>query len=303
VNDRITGTIDYYYRKTKNLLQLIQQPAGTNFTNQIVGNVGDMKDEGLELGINARAIDHKDMGWTIGFNITYNKNTITNLTAIPNPNYPGFATGGISGGTGNNIEILQPGYARNTFYAYQQVYGTNGKPLDGVFVDRNGDGIINDQDLMHYHSPDPKIYLGLNSDFRYQKWTVGFVARASFGNYVYNNVASSTGVERNFLNPLGLINNGSNNVLESNLTGNGDRTILSDYYIQNASFFRMDNIHLGYNLGNVFGAGNLRISANVQNVFIITDYKGVDPEISYGIDNNFYPRPRTYVLGLNLNLK
>jgi len=302
-NDRLTGSIEYYYRKTKNLLAPENQPAGTNFGNIITANIGDMQDKGVELSINGRILDQRDISWTAGFNLTINRNKITNLTSLPNPNFPGLLTGGISGGTGNTIQINQVGYPRYTFFVYQQVYGSNGKPIDGVFVDRNGDGIINNKDLYEAHSPDAQEFLGLSSDFRYKKWTIGFVARASIGNYVYNNVASSTGIQRNFLNPLGIINNGSSDVLVSGLTGNGSNDLLSDYYIQNASFFRMDNIHLNYNLGQVFNGGTLRISANVQNVFIITDYKGVDPEISSGLDNNFYPRPRTFVLGLNLSLK
>ena len=304
LNDRITGSVDYYYRKTKNLLVVIGQPAGTNFGNTIVGNVGDMTDEGVEFSINDKIINSQNIGWTVGLNVTYNKNKITNLTTIANPNYPGIQVGGVSGGTGNFIQIDQPGYTRNTFFDYQQVYGANGKPIDGVFVDQNGDGIINDKDRLHDHSPDPKAFFGLNSDFRYKKWNIGFVARASIGNYVYNNVASSTGVQRNFINPLTIINNGSSDVLNSGLTGNSAQDVLSDYWIQNASFFRMDNIHIGYNFGKLFnGAGDLRISGNVQNVFIITKYKGVDPEVSSGLDNNFYPRPRIYSLGLNLAVK
>ncbi len=304
-NDRLYGAVDFYYRKTKNLLAPENQPAGTNFGNIITGNVGDMEDKGLEFSVNGRLIDNKDISWTAGLNFTLNRNKITNLTAVPTPDFPGQLVNGISGGTGNTIEINQVGYPRNTFYVYQQVYGANGKPLDGVFVDRNGDGVINNKDLYEDHSPDPKEYFGISSDFRYQKWTLGFVARASLGNYAYNNVASATGIQRNILNPLGILNNGSSDVLASGLTGNGSNDLLSDYYIQNASFFKMDNIHLGYNFGRIFkNTGDLRISANVQNVFIITQYKGVDPEISNnGIDNNVYPRPRTYVLGLNLNLK
>lgn len=318
LNDRITGSIDYYYNKTKNLLVLINQPAGTNFGNQIVGNVGNMENDGLEFNITGRIIDTKDITWTGNFNVAFNHNKITNLTAQPNPNFPGIQVGGISGGTGNYIEIDQPGAARNSFYVYQQVYGANGKPIDGVFVDRNGDGSINNQDLYKDHSPDPKQILGLSSDFRYKKWMLGFVARANLGNYAYNNVAAATGIQRNILNPLGIINNGSSDVLASGLTGNGSNDLLSDYYIQNASFLRMDNIHLGYNFGSIFnGAATLKITASVQNVFIITDYKGVDPELSYtgtgtatgafttsaGVDNNLYPRPRTYMLGLNLSIR
>jgi hypothetical protein len=167
----------------------------------------------------------------------------------------------------------------------------------------NSDGIINDQDFYTGKSPDPQEYFGISSDVRYKKWSAGFVARANLGNYVYNQVASNTGVQRNILNPLGTINNGSSTVLQSGLTGNGGNDVFSDYWIENASFFRMDNIHIGYNFGKVFkNTGDLKISANVQNVFIITKYDGVDPEVNNGVDNNFYPRPRTYVLGLNLNL-
>jgi len=185
------------------------------------------------------------------------------------------------------------------FFTYQQVYGTNGKPLDGVYVDRNGDGIVNSSDLYVGQSPDPQEYFGINSELRVKKWSAGFSARASLGNYVYNNVASSTGFVSSLLNPISL-NNGSSNVLQ---TGFLSQQYLSDYYIQNASFFRMDNMHIGYNFGKVFkNTGDLRISGNVQNVFIITKYTGVDPEVTNGIDNNLYPRPRTYVLGLNLSL-
>jgi TonB-linked SusC/RagA family outer membrane protein len=303
LNDRITGSIDYYFRKTKNLLATIGQPAGSNFGNQIVGNVGNMTDEGVEFSITARLIDKKDISWTANLNATYDKNKITNLTLVTTPDFPGLNVGNISGGTGQRIQIDQIGYAKNSFYAYQQVYGSNGQPLDAVFVDRNGDGIINNKDLYVNHSPDPKEYFGFSSDFRYKKWNVGFVTRASLGNYVYNNVASNTGVQRNILNPLGIINNGSTDILKSGLTGNGSNDLLSDYYIQNASFFRMDNAHIGYNFGKILkNKASLSISGNVQNVFVITNYTGVDPEVSSGIDNNFYPRPRTFVLGLNLSL-
>jgi TonB-linked SusC/RagA family outer membrane protein len=310
LNERITGTIDYYYNKTKNLLETIEQPAGANFSNQIIGNVGNMENDGLEIAISAKLITQKDISWTANFNVSFNHNKVTNLTAITNPAFAGIAVGGIQGGTGNFIEIDQPGYARNTFYAYQQVYGSNGKPLDGVFVDRNGDGVINNQDLYHDQSPDPKQIFGLSSEFNLHKWNIGFEARAELGNYLYNNFASATGISRNMLNPLGILNNGSSDVLNSGLTGNGALDLLSDYYIQNGSFFRMDNIHLGYSFGAIgSGIGNLKVSFNVNNAFIITDYKGVDPEIQYtgtggaGIDANLYPRPRTYTLGLNLSVK
>lgn len=304
LNNRITGSLDLYYKKTSDLLNEIGQSAGTNFSNKIVANVGTMENKGIEFGLNAQAIKKENFKWDIGFNMTYNKNEITKLTIEDNPSSPGNKYGGISGGTGQTVQIFSVNYPRGTFYAYQQVYGENGLPLDGIFVDRNNDGIINENDLYHYQNSDPKLYFGLSSNLNYKKWSAGFSLRASYDNYIYNNVFSNTGIERNILNPLVYLNNGSTDVLNSQISGsiNGDRTLLSDYYIQNGSFLRMDNINVGYNFGKVFKQiGDLHIGFNVQNAFVITKYKGVDPELGSGIDNNLYPRPRTYVLGLNLS--
>jgi TonB-linked SusC/RagA family outer membrane protein len=299
LNDRITGSLDFYYRTTKNLLATTDEPEGINFANQIVGNVGNMADKGIEFSINAKLITTKDIAWSLGLNATLNRNKITSLSEVPNPNYPGLQEGGVAGGTGTYIQLDQVGYAKNSFYTYQQVYNSAGQPLNGVYVDKNGDGIINSSDLYVGHSPDPQEYFGINSDFRYKKWDLGFSARASLGNYAYNNVASSTGFTTAFTGPGGLYN-GSSNVLQTNFA---NPAYLSDYYIQNASFFRMDNTHLGYNFGKVFkSTGDLRVTGTVQNVFIITKYTGVDPEITNGIDENLYPRPRTFLLGLNLSL-
>jgi len=303
LDDRITGSIDYFNRKTKNMLAIIGQAAGANFSNQIVGNVGNMENEGLEFSINSILVKNKSLSWDLGFNVTYNKNTVTNL---PGVSYPGIVDGGISGGTGSKIQTSYVGYPVKSFYVYQQVYGANGLPLENVFVDRNGDGGISDKDQYFYKSPDPKVYFGLSSNVSYKKWSAGFSARANLGNYVYNNVASNTGIVSNFLQSISnnFINNGSTAVLTSNLLGNSANDRLSDYYVQNASFIKMDNAHIGYNFGKLFkGAGDLRISANVNNVFTITNYTGLDPEINNGIDNNFYPRPRTFVLGLNLSIR
>ncbi|WP_144909260.1 SusC/RagA family TonB-linked outer membrane protein [Mucilaginibacter frigoritolerans] len=303
LNDRITGSLDLYFRKTKNLLATINEPAGSNFGNQIVANVGNMQDKGLEFSVNVKIIDTKDLSWTASVNATVDRNKITNLTSIPNPNFPGNQVGGISGGIGTTIQIDQVGYAKNSFYTYQQVYGADGKPLDGVFVDKNGDGQITSSDLSVAHSPDPQEYYGISSELRFKKISFGFSARANVGNYVYNNIYSATGFRSNFINPISLYN-GSTNVLQTGFSGlNASNEYLSDYFVQNASFFRMDNMHVGYNFGKVFkNTGDLRISGSVNNVFIITQYKGVDPEVTNGIDNNLYPRPRTYILGLNLSL-
>jgi TonB-linked SusC/RagA family outer membrane protein len=304
LNNRITGSLDLYSRKTSKLLATITESALTNFGNSITANVGDMQDRGLEFNVQGSIIDSKDITWTAGLNVTVNRNKITNLSLVANPNFPGLPVGGISGGIGTDIQIDQVGYAKNSFYTYQQIYGTNGKPLDGVFLDKNGDGVISSADLSVNHSPDPQEYFGISSDLRVKKWSIGFSARANLGNYLYNNVASSTGFQTNFLNGLGILENGSASVLKSGFSGqNAGNEYLSDYFLENASFFRLDNVHIGYNFGKVFkNTGDLKITGNVQNVFIITNYTGVDPESTNGIDNNLYPRPRTFVLGLNLSL-
>jgi iron complex outermembrane receptor protein len=302
LDNRISGTLEAYYRKTTDLLNNVTQPAGTNFSNQIVANIGSMENKGIEFTLNTVPVREKDLVWDFGFNITYNQNKITKLTVSDDPNYPGVLTGGISGGTGNTIQINSVGYARNTFYVYQQVYDKAGKPIDNLFADRNRDGMISDKDLYRYKSPEPAVFLGINTNVNYKKWNAGFVMRGSVGNYMYNNVASSTGTTRNILNPLNFLSNGSTDLLKSNFSGNGSSYYLSDYYVQNASFLRMDNINVSYNVGKIMNnKANLRIGAFAQNVFIITEYKGTDPEINGGIDNNFYPRPRVFALNLNLD--
>lgn len=299
---RLYGSIDYYKKKTKDLLNVITQPAGTNFINEFIANVGNMENEGVEFIINTSAIDKPDFKLNFGFNATYNKNRITNLTSVDDPSFIGNKIGGISGGTGNTIQINSTGFNRASFYVFQQVYNQAGKPLEDIYVDRNGDEQLNDKDLYRYKDADADVYLGFSSNFTFKKWNGGFVLRSNLNNYVYNNVASSTGTYRNIFNPLNYLNNGSSNILETQFSGAGDRFFLSDYYIQNASFLKVDNINLGYNVGKVInGKANLRINANAQNVFVITKYDGIDPEINGGIDNNFYPRPRTFVLGLNLD--
>jgi iron complex outermembrane receptor protein len=303
LNGRVSGSVEYYYKKTTDLLNQINQPAGTNFSNKIVANIGSMENRGVEFTVNLQAIRSKDVTLDLAFNATYNQNKITKLTISDDPNYAGAQFGGISGGVGNTVLINSVGYNRGAFYVYKQVYDpVTNKPIDNLFADKNRDGIVNSSDLYQYKGVDPKAFFGFSSNLTYKKWNAGFVMRASVGNYLYNNVASSTGTLRNISNPLGFNNTGSTDYLNTYFSGSGDKYFLSDYYVQNASFLRMDNINVGYNAGKIFNKrANLRVSANVQNVFVVTKYKGLDPEINGGIDNNFYPRPRTFVLGLNLD--
>jgi iron complex outermembrane receptor protein len=301
-NNKLTGSLDIYKKVTSDLLNLVGQPAGANFSNQVIANVGDMENKGVELSLNLQAVNKADFNWDLGFNITYNENKITNLTISPDPNYPGNKFGGISGGVGNTIMINSVGYNRGSFYVFQQVYDAAGKPIEGLFVDRNKDGVINDKDQYQYQSVDPKIFLGFTSNMTYKKWNAGFVVRANVGNYMYNNVYSTLGTFRAISSLATHNGNASRNILETGFTQNGVNQLMSDYYIQNASFLRVDNINIGYNAGKVFkGKANLRFNASIQNAFIITKYKGLDPEIGNGIDNNFYPRPRVFALGLNFD--
>jgi TonB-linked SusC/RagA family outer membrane protein len=299
--NRINGSVDVYFKKTKDLLNAIPVALGSNFTNIITTNVGNIENKGIEFSINGSAIKSDNFSWDLGFNFTYNNNKITNLTLVDNPTYPGAQTGNISGGTGNSVQINSVGYNTYSFYLYKQVYDGNGKPKEGVYEDLNGDNTINEKDLYRFQSANPKYIMGFSTQFNYKKWSLSAVLRSNLGNYVYNNSKANIGVTRNILNPAGYLGNASREIFNSGFDNN---QYLSDYYVENASFLRMDNVGLAYNAGKVFGKDkniNLRVNANCQNVFVITNYSGMDPEISSGIDNNFYPRPRTFVLGLNLD--
>jgi TonB-linked SusC/RagA family outer membrane protein len=300
-NQRFYGSIDYYNRKTKDLLANVFIPAGSNFTNELTTNVGNDISHGIELNLNAVPVKTKDINWTVNYNVAYNKVTITNLYLTPNPSSPGQPTGGISGGTGNTVQIQSIGYTPNTFYVYQQVYGKNGMPLEGVYNDRNGDGNISAADEYHYHSSLPPVTMGFSTQFTYKKWSLSTVLRADIGNYVYNNVEANLATRGALINNTGVVDNALTSIYQTGFT---QYNYLSDYFVQNASFLRMDNLGLGYNFGQIFNDKhiNLRVSANCQNVFVVTKYIGIDPEIASGIDNNTYPRPRTYTLGINLGL-
>lgn len=289
INNRINGSIDFYYKKTTDLLNTVPIPLGSNFAPTLLTNVGDMNDKGVEFSINATPVSNKHFSWDISFNVAYNKNKITNLTASKDTSYPGTLVG--------TYQINSVGNSVNAFYVYHQEYNSAGKPIEGVYADLNGDGIINQNDLYRYESPFPTWVYGFSTSFRWDKWTLSTVLRANVGNYVYDGIATGA-VEANVLNPLGYLANVFSDVLH---TGFRYSNPYSDYYVQNASFLKMDNIGLSYNVGAVFNnKANLVINAHCQNVFTITKYTGIDPEIYGGIDNAVYPVPRIYTLGLTL---
>ena len=292
VRNRINGSIDVYKRVTKDLLNRVPVAAGTNLTNYLLMNVGDMENKGIEVALNVVPIEKKDLRWEVGVNVSYNKNEITKLTASDDPSYPGVEAGGISGGVGNNIQIQKVGNPINSFYVLQQVYDEAGQPLEGVYVDRNHDGQITDDDRYVYYKPDADVNIGLNTELSYKKWTLSAAFRSSLGNYVYNNVASNTEMKadmwtNNFI---------CNRVSTAPNTNFQQAQYKSDYYVQNASFLKLDKVTLAYNL-----ASWVRLNFTAQNVFTITKYDGVDPEVANGIDNNMYPRSRNFILGASFN--
>jgi len=299
LEDRLYGSIDVYQRETKDLINFIPVPAGTNLSNYILTNIGDLENKGVEFSIVGRAISNGNVFWEIGFNATYNKNEITKLTATDDPDYLGVATGGISGGVGNTIQMHSVGQPASSFFVYEQVYGTNGLPIEGMYVDRNGDGEITDADRYHYKKPAADFFFGINSTLTWKNWDFSFSGRANFGNYVYNNVDSENGVYERLYRPEGpYLGNITSSVSNTEFV---TPQYLSDFYIQDASFFRMDNMTVSYLFASIGGGDvNLRLSGTVNNAFTITSYEGIDPEISGGIDNRIYPRPRAYVLGLSL---
>ncbi len=299
MSDKVYGSIDIYKKKSIDLINYIPIPAGTNFSNYVTTNIGDMENKGVEFSIVGRPISQKDLFWEIGFNCTYNKSEITKLTAYDDPNYLGVYTGGISGGVGSNIQIYSVGHSPNSFFVYEQVYDKNGKPVQGVYVDRDKDGKITEGDKYHYQKPAADFWFGLNSKVDYKNFSFSFSGRAQFNNYVYNNVSSNNGEYSRLFRPEGPYL--ANITADAKDAGFLKPQYFSDYYVKNASFFKMDNVTLSYRFDNLMDSKiNATLSAMVNNAFTITKYKGLDPEISNGIDNNIYPRPRIFMFGVNL---
>ena len=301
-NSRISGSLEVYNKKTKDLLSVVPVAPGANFDITLLTNVGNIENNGVELSINTTPVKNKNFTWDFGFNVTYNKSKITNLLKQQDAGFTGIDVSGISGGTGNNIGKFAVGYSPYTFNVFKQIYDkSSGRPIEGFYEDINRDGQINDADRYYYKKPAPDVLLGLYTQVAYKQWSFGLAGHGSLGGYLYNNFNSNNGVLRAAKSPINFIGNLSRNYLETGFVNN---RYLSDYYIENASFVRLDNINIGYNAGKVFNKkASLRIAASVQNVFVITKYKGLDPENSNdsGVDNTIYPRPRVFSLGFNFD--
>jgi iron complex outermembrane receptor protein len=299
--DRFTGSLEAYYRKTIDLINSIPIAAGSNFTNYITTNVGNTKNTGIELSLVANVISTSDLNWKVGVNGAYNNVEVTKLTVVDDPDYIGVTHGSISGGTGNTVKIHQVGETPGSFFVYQQVYDNDGNPIEGEYEDLDGDGLTNNDtdDLRAYKSAAPDFILGFNTSLSYKKWDMALSGHGSFGNYVYNNVASNGAYTDRLVTSGQFLSNLTDDIYN---TGFQRPQYLSDYYVQNASFFRVDNVTVGYNFKPLnFKDVRLRVYGSVNNVFVLTGYDGIDPEVYDGIDNNLYPRPRVFLLGVNMS--
>ena len=300
-NDRFTAAFDVYQRDTRDILNFIPVPALSNLTNYLNTNIGSMTNRGVEADLNAILVETRDASWTLGINAAYNRNRVTKLTAS-DENATGVEDGDISGGTGNKVRMFQVGYPIYTFNLYQQVYDRDGNPVNGVYVDRNNDGQINSDDKYLGHHADADWTFGFNTSLSWKNWTAALSGHASIGNWVYNNVASDT----EMLADLWTNQFVSNRVASAPKSMFSQAQYLSDYYLQDGSFLKLDNFTLGYTFPKLFNVTaerplSLNIFGTVQNIWCLTRYTGIDPEIYGGIDGTVYPRPRTFILGVKLN--
>lgn len=296
LDGRIGGAIDFYTRKTKDLLASVPTAAGTNFSKTILTNVGNVDSKGIEVSLNATPIQTKDWEWNLSYNFTWQNMKVKNLSLTKGGSQTNVKVGPSI--DAYQFQVLSEGYEPYMFYVYHQLYdSTTGKPIEGAYADLNNDGEINESDLYRYHSPAPKYIMGLSTSLRYKQLTLGMSFRANIDNYVYNGMGMSTGAFETVSYNNSQLNNLNTSFLK---TGFKTRQYLSDYYVENASFLKLDNLSLSYNVGKINKWASLTVSAMVQNVFTITGYSGTDPEVPNGMDNSFYPRPRTYSVSLGL---
>ena len=294
LKDRISGSFDFYTRKTEDLLATVAAPAGSTFDKTILTNVGNVDSKGIEVTLNATPIQTKDWNWDVSFNMTWQKMKVKNLSLVESSAVTNTAVGPWI--DGYQFQVLSEGYEPYMFYVYHQLYDEKtGKPIEGAYADLNDDGVIDSNDLYRYKSPAPDFIYGFSTLLRYKKWTLSTSLRANVGNYVYNGMAMNTGAWSTVSYNTYQLNNLNSSYLK---TGFQNRQYLSDYYIENASFLKMDNLSLAYNFGRICKWFSMNASVMVQNVFCITKYTGVDPEVPNGMDVSFYPCPRTYSLSL-----
>jgi iron complex outermembrane receptor protein len=304
MDNRLTMSVDWYYRKTKDLINTVFVAAGSNFAEKVTSNIGSLHNTGIEYSVNWRAIQQKDWRWELGYNITWNKNVIDELVASSGEDYK-ITYGGRAVGTGSadGVKAWKVGESASAYYVFQQVYDAQGQPIQGQYVDRNADGVINNDDRYFYKQSTPDVTMGFTSKLIYKKWDLGFSMRANLNNYNY--FALECGNANISLSNLSQ-GDAWKNVMKMEVAKDWqyvDGTDgMSDYYIQNASFLKMDNITLGYSFDKLLGKNiSGRVYATAQNVFTITKYNGLDPEVDGGYDSTLYPRPFTGIFGVSLN--
>lgn len=296
LDNRFTGTVDYYTRKTEDLLATVPVPAGTNFAREMLMNVGNVSSKGVEIALNANLVSTNDWSWTATANAAWQRVRITNLTLNPDSPSPDTPVGWMES---TPVMVFSTDYAPYSYFLYKQIYDEKtGLPVEGLYADLNGDGKVDENDRYHSHSPSPDWIFGFSTSVRYKQWTLSTSLRANLGNYLYNGSGANQGAWECTTWSAGQINNLNAGFLDTQFR---HRQYMSDHYLENASFLRMDNLQLAYDFGKVYRTLDLRVSAMVQNVFTVTKYKGVDPESSWGIDNGVYPRPRTYSMTIGLN--
>lgn len=304
IRGKLSGSVDFYYRKTTDLLNEVDVSAGTNFKNRVKTNIGSLENKGVEIALTYKPISTKNWYWEITGNATYNRNEITEL----NKSDEGYfvPTGGISAGTGNHCQAHAVGHPASSFYVFQQIYDEQGMPIEGAFVDRNGNGVAGDEgDKYFYKSPNAPWTFGLSTRLQYKNWDLGMSFRASVGNYVYDDLsADACNISKAYDSSFGNLNNVTNDLVRLNWKTYD--YVLSDYFVKNASYFKCDNITLGYTFENILGGDRYkglsgRVYLAATNVFTVTKFDGIDPEVFGGIANSVYPRPTTVQLGLNIN--
>ena len=297
IDNRITGNFDVYQRETKDLLNTVNVPSGSNFSNQVLTNVGSLKNKGAEFSLNVVPISKQDMYLSVGFNVGYNKQEITKLNMTDDPNYAIYYANG--GSFTGQTQITKVGYPAYSYFLNQQVYDENGKPIEGLYADLSGQGgTVNgdNADKYIYHNPRADYLMGFSARFTYKNFDFSGSTRASIGNYVFNQVAAGASYDQMY--QIGYWKNFPTSLSETNFV---KRQFTTDYYLENASFFKLDNLSAGYKFDNIYNKLNARISFTVSNVLTVTKYTGLDPEVNGGIDNNNYPRPRTFMLGVSLS--
>ena len=305
LNGRVMLNVDGYYRETDDLINDVTIPVGTNFASVLKKNIGSLKNYGLEFAINAKPIVTKDFTWDISYNVAWNHNEITSLTGgAADADYYFKSGTTISRGNGTKIQANKVGEAVNSFFVYQQVYDEAGKPIEGLYVDRNSDGQINESDKYFYKKPAADVIMGFTNKFLYKNWDLSASFHASLGNYVYYDHLSNVGsISASGLYSNSAFSNTSPEAVALGFTGTGGTEYyLSDYFVRNASYLKCSNITIGYSFPELFkNEISGRVYFTAQNPFIITNYKGIDPEISSGVDKNPYPRPMSFQFGLSLN--